>query len=399
MRSPYVFRANPTLDRRALLRMFGTVAAAGATASLAAACGSDSASDRVRQPSGLTVRVGLVLPTAGAFAFIGEEIKRGFELYLASNSNLLGPHKVQLLTADEGASVDTALAAVNGLLDQSAVAIVGVANPDALQPISDLLQNRQVPLVAANSAPSTLTNATFLWRASSVLGQAGTALAAYARTLGSRAYVMNEAAASGRTEAESFRSAFVDAGGTILDPAASASIGDHLAAARNRGANVIFAGYAGGDAQAVLQGYQSAGMTIPLLGPGSLTETLDLSAVGPLPTRVYTSMYYAVDLDNDPNRRFVTEYHRNHNTQPTGYAMAAYDSAAVLGRAMALVPVDPTGGAVNTAFSRLGQIDSPRGTWTFNITRSPQQKFYLRRLQLDGKVPANMLESDLGVLG
>ena len=71
----------------------------------------------------------------------------------------------------------------------------------------------------------------------------------------------------------------------------------------------------------------------------------------------------------------------------------------LLSRALSLVPGDPSGLAVNDAFSRLGQIESPRGTWTFNINRSPQQKWYLRRLALDGRVPANLLEADLTILG
>jgi len=71
----------------------------------------------------------------------------------------------------------------------------------------------------------------------------------------------------------------------------------------------------------------------------------------------------------------------------------------VLSRALSLVPGDPTGAQVNRALSQLGQIESPRGTWTFNINRSPQQKWYLRRLGYDGMVPANLLDTDLLVVG
>jgi branched-chain amino acid transport system substrate-binding protein len=210
---------------------------------------------------------------------------------------------------------------------------------------------------------------------------------------------LNETALSGRSEAEAFSGAFTDAGGTVVTPANTTDIAQHLAAARSRRVDLVFAAYSGDDAKSVLQRYHESGLTVPLLGAGSLTETVDLTTIGPLPSAVYTSMFYAADLDNDANRRFVTEYHGAHNSQPTGYAMAAYDSAAVLNRALSLVPTSPTGAAINTAFSKLGQIDSPRGTWTFNQTRSPQQKYYLRRLTLDGMVPANLLDTDLMVVG
>jgi branched-chain amino acid transport system substrate-binding protein len=387
------------------------VAAAGATGRLAAACGSELPEDAF-QPSGLTVRVGLVVPSSGPLARIGADIERGFKLYLAANSNLLGPHNVDLRVVDEGETPETALDAVRNLLDQRVVAIAGIANPDALPGIALEVQNQRVPLVSANTAPGTLTNALYVWRVGAVLGDAGRALAGYAYTQGTRAYHLWDGTISGNEEAEKFRTAFTDLGGVVVndpnddDPVAQyrtagvENLSDRLAEAESLEVDTIFAAFSGPDAMVVLEAYRNSGLSVPLLGTASLTETVDLAALGPeLPQPVYTSMFYAPDLDNDANRRFVTEYHRAHGTQPSGYAMAAYDGAAVLGRALGLVVGEPTGVQVNTEFSSLGQIESPRGTWTFNINRSPQQKWYLRRLGYDGMVPSNLLDADLTVLG
>jgi branched-chain amino acid transport system substrate-binding protein len=405
-----VSRGNSTLDRRQLLRIFGAVAAAGATSSLAAACGADSEDGLT--DSGLTVRIGLVVPSSGPYARIGADIERGFRLYLSANNNRLGPHTVDLRTADEGETTESALAAVKAMMNQGAVAVAGIANPDALADIALEAQNRQVPLVSTHAAPGTLTNAVFVWRVGAVLGDAGRALADYAIRQGSRAYVLWDTTSSGAAEAERFRISFADLGGTIInDPNANNSSADYrsagledlpqrLAEANRLNADSIFAAFAGAEAQQVLEAYRAAQLSIPLLGTGSLTETVDLAVLGTeLPSRVYTSMFYAADLDNDPNRRFVTEYHRAHGVQPTSYAMAAYDSGAVLNRALSLVPGEPTGTLVNRALSQLGQIESPRGTWTFNINRSPQQKWYLRRLGYDGMVPSNLLDTELAVVG
>ncbi len=405
-------RTHPTLDRRQLLRIFGAVAAAGATGGLVAACGSDLSEDE-RQLSGQTIKVGLVVPSTGPFAGIGEDMKRGFELYLANNANLLGPHEADLRIVDEGETVESALAAVTSLLNQSVAAIVGVANPDALTDVALAVQDHQVPLVNTNSALGTLTNALFVWRVGAVLGDAGRSLGAYAGVLGSRAYALYEGSTTGLEEFQKFRTEFEDRGGTVLNPnetgvnavykqPGSDNLEARLAEAEEMNADLIFACFHGEDAAALLRAYRTSALVeqgVELLGTGSLTETVDLAALGPpLPQQVLTSMYYAADLDNDANRRFVTEYHRTHGAQPSGYAMAAYDGAGVLSRAAAQVQ-NISGSAINQAFSRLGQIESPRGTWTFNINRSPQQKWYLRRLQLDGMVPANMLDTDLMVLG
>lgn len=403
-------RGNPTLDRRALLRIFGAVAAASATGGLAAACGADEPGDAFTR-SGLTIRVGLVVPSSGPLAGIGADIQRGFRLFLDSNGGLLGPHNVDLRVEDEGETPESAFEAVSKLLRQGVVAIAGVANPAALPNIALEVQNKRVPLVSAHTAPGTLTNALFVWRVGAVLGDAGRALAGYASQQGGRAYVMWDNTLGGAEEAEKFRTEFAGLGGTVVnDPndsnsqadfrdAGLANVAQRLGEAEDLNADTIFAAFSGAEAQQLLQAYRDSGLEIQLLGTGSLTETVDLAALGPQLPRVYTSMYYAPDLDNDANRRFATGYHRAHGIQPTGYAMAGYDGAAVLSRALALVPGEPTGTQVNTEFSSLGQIESPRGTWTFNINRSPQQKWYLRRLDYDGMVPSNLLDADLAVLG
>ena len=61
--------------------------------------------------------------------------------------------------------------------------------------------------------------------------------------------------------------------------------------------------------------------------------------------------------------------------------MAGLRRASVLDKALRLVAGAADPADVNQAFSLLGQIDSPRGTWTFNVNRTPQQKWYLRQLR------------------
>ena len=234
-----------------------------------------------------------------------------------------------------------------------------------------------------------------------MVGDPGRAIAAYALAEGDRACGLHDGTSTGAGDAEAFTRAFEDLGGQVVTQGVGVGeIGSTLDDAANDDVNSIFASFSGPDALTLLDAYRQSGLDVKLLGGGALTETVDLTALSPLPTNVYTSMFYAPDIDNEPNRRFVTAFHLAHGKQPTSYALAGYDSASVLAKAAGLVRAgEPTGANINTAFSRLGQIDSPRGTWTFNINRSPQQKWYLRRLHYDGMVPANVLDADLTVLG
>jgi branched-chain amino acid transport system substrate-binding protein len=353
----------------------------------------------MERPSGKVIRVGLVAPTLGPYAKIGDDIEKGFKLYLANHDNLLGRHKVDLKTADEGATPESASVAVKGLLDQKVIALAGVANPASLAAIAASVQEAKVPLVSSYASPTTLTSASYVWRTSYVEGESGRALAPYAHAEGQSAYVLNEDSPAGREEVAAFRSAFTDIGGRIVGQAeGKIPFAARLQVVRASGANVLFASYTGADAEALLEAYRLSGLTIKLLGPASLTDTADLGKLSALPSRVYTAMYYAADLNNEENRRFVSSYHSVHGVQPNAYAMAAYDSASVLDKALHLMSGEPTAIELNKAFSMLGQIDSPRGVWTFNINRSPQQRWYLRRLRLDGMVPANLLDAELAVL-
>jgi branched-chain amino acid transport system substrate-binding protein len=174
-----------------------------------------------------------------------------------------------------------------------------------------------------------------------------------------------------------------------------------LQAAKTDGADIIFASYNGADALALVQAYRDSGLGIKLIGPGSLTESVDLRTVqwpAITSTNIYTDMYYAADLANQDNRQFVSSYFRTHGVQPSCYAMAAYDTASVLGKALRLVRGTPTGPDLNKAFGSVGQIESPRGAWMFNKDRGPQQRWYLRRLRSDGQVLGNLLDADLQVL-
>jgi branched-chain amino acid transport system substrate-binding protein len=340
----------------------------------------------------------------GTLRAIGAEITNGFKLYLTDHDSLLGRHRVELRIEDEGQTAASAVAAVEALLQSGVIALAGVASPSSLLAIREAVEKAKVPLVSSNASPGTLTSAFYIWRAAYVEGEAGQALASYARIEGTRAYLLYDNSATAKAEANAFRSAFEDLGGTIVgDVQGTSGYAGRLQNARSANPDAIFASYTTDEAEEFLAEYRRSEMTTKVMGPGSLTETVNLarltSEAGGLPEQVFTAMPYAYDLNNESNRRFVSSYHKTYSTAPSSYAMTAYDAASVLDKALRLIEEDvPTAPALNKAFSLLGQIDSPRGAWTFNINRAPQQKWYLRRLRLDGQVAGNLLDADLTIL-
>jgi branched-chain amino acid transport system substrate-binding protein len=388
------------VDRRQLLKIIGGLAIAG-TAGSTAACTSEPQGNNVEQPSGRTITIGLIAPAVGPYGAIGAEITKGFKLFLADNDNLAATNTVNPVTVEEGATPESAAAAAKQLIEKSnPMVIAGVANPDALAAVAAVAEEKKVPLVGTAASPTTYKqDFKQAFRVGYQEGEAGRSMAVYAIEQGKKAYVMRDTSEAGRAEADAFAAEFQNRGGTVVIGADSGSFANRVNTARTQGANSIFASFAGDEAAQLLRGYRQVnpGKLLPLLGPFSLTETVDLAGLGGLPDNVFTAGFYAPDLDNEVNRRFVSSYHKANGAQPSTYAMVGYEAISVIDKILRLVKGDLSDANIVAAGDLLGRIESPRGTWAFNIAHAPQQKWYLRHLRMDGQVPANLLHADLSV--
>ncbi|OLB81590.1 MAG: hypothetical protein AUI14_02795 [Actinobacteria bacterium 13_2_20CM_2_71_6] len=393
------------LDRRQALRLLGGLGVAGWAGPALAACGSSGANTPTELPP---VRIGLIVPQAGANKPIGEELTAGFQLYLNLHGNQLAGHLVQLVMAEEGDTAESGRAAVDRLVrDNTVHAMVGVVSSVVMSGIRDQVEAAQVPLLGTNASPSSLGSVKYIWRTSYVNNEAGSALGLYlANRRGQSAYVISDDSPIAREQVNGFLAAFRGVPGhpdLADDPVqvpANASMNSYVSAIRSSGARNVFAAFSGDGANAFFKAYHSAGVSAAVYAPGFVTEGVAaLKQVGEAANGVYTSMNYGPDLDNNANRLFAAEYQKAYNNPPSTYAMAAFDAAIILDKVLKICGADFSPRAINAALSNVGQIDSPRGGWQFNQSRTPLQRWYLRQVRRDGQVLANTLLGDLGMLG
>lgn len=396
------------MDRRQALRLFAGVGAAAAVPGLAA-CGGSSLGGGDAKPVG-SVKIGLLAPQTGIYKIVGEDMINGFELYLKLNGNKLGGREVELFKADEGETADSGKAGADKLIKQDKVlALTGVVSSATIGAIKDMVETGQVPLVGSNASPTTLQGVKYIWRTSYVNDEPGEALGKYlADNIDGKVFCLAANYQAGKDEIEGLKETFLPAGGvmagepvyTPFAPNPTKNFGPYLNQIKSSGAKAVFCFYGGGMAIDFVKQYKQFQVGLPLYAPGFLTEGAVLKAQGAAAEGIFTSMNYAADLDNAANRKFASEYQKQHNgVIPTTYAMASYDAAAVLDKAVLLAGEDLTPQTLNAALGRVGQIDSPRGTWQFNQNRTPQQKWYLREVKMDGTVLANTLVSELTTLG
>ncbi len=399
------------LARRQLLKLLGTAGAAGIAAPALAACGNaSSAAGSDTSP----IRVGLLLPKAGAFQAVGEEQANGFNLYLSLNGNALYGHPVQLVTADEGGNANSAKAALDKLLKEDNVQVVtGVANPAVMSGIRDQIEAAQVPLLGTNGSPFQLGDPKYIWRTSYVDNEPGQALGMYLAAAANRdshgVFVVSDDSPSARDEVQGFVTAYQGvqghpelAGDPMTVPLFTnpdANLGAVFSAIRGSGVRMVFGLFSGQGGSNFVKAFKANfGTSVALYAPGFLTEGDLLKQEGGAASGVYTAANYSPDLDNDANRTFTLAYQKAYNRLPTMYAMASYDAGIALEKALQLAGTDLSPQSINAALGRVGEIESPRGIWQFNQKRTPLQKWYLRQVRLDGAVLSNVLLSELATL-
>ena len=398
------------LDRRQALKLVAGIGAAAAVPGLAACGGSSLSEDNGSggASSGGPVKIGVLAPQSGVYKLLGDDTFNGFKLYLEMHGNKLGGRDVQMVTADEGETGDSGKAGAEKLLKQEKVhAMVGVISSAVMGAIIDTVESAQIPLVGTNASPLALKDAKYIWRTSYANDEPGKALGAYLdKNVQGTVYCIAADYQAGKDEVNGLLATMPRsklAGDPIWTPFAPTPTKDYapyLSRIRNSAAKAVFCFYAGSAAVDFVKQYKQFGLTQTLYAPGFLTEGAVIKAQGDAATGIFTSMNYAADLDNPANRSFASEYQKKPEWGlPTTYAMATYDAAAVLDKAIGLAGENLTPQAINEAIAKVGQIESPRGTWQFNQQRTPQQKWYLREVKNDGTMLSNVLVSELTTLG
>jgi branched-chain amino acid transport system substrate-binding protein len=390
-------------------RAFVSLAVAAGVLLAAASCGAGSTGD---SSDAKPVRIGLLAALTGTNQAVGTDLKFGFQLYLDTHDGKLGGHPIDLRTADEGDGAQTALPEATKLVkDQKVVAMTGIVASGSVAAVAPLLHEAKIPLVGANAQPQ-LKDLNRVWQTGFVADQPGAAIAQYLKDrVDGPVYVIGPDYQGGNDELRGFTDAFAKAGGKLANPTGQATLtpfpstGDftaYLSQVKATGAKAVYSFYGGQSAVDFVKNYARSDVAdLPLYAAGSLTEGAALTAEGDAAKNVYSVANYSQDLDNQANRTFIAAWRSAHpDTVATAYAMASYDAAAVLDRAIAGGGRIVTPEGISRAIAGLGQIDSPRGAWQFGqSSHAPVQKWYLRQVRPDGRALSNVLVQDLATLG
>jgi branched-chain amino acid transport system substrate-binding protein len=357
---------------------------------------------------GGTVRVGLVIPQAGVYTPLGEDMQQGWDLWLEQNDGMLGGYEVETVVADEGEGPDTGVPAIQRLLQEDQVdVVVGIVNSATALGAADQFAEAQKLLVVTNAGAGAITGeaaSPYVWRTSFTNAQIAAAMGQHLGEQGvGPVYVMAPDYAAGQEVVAGFTEAYEAAGGTVAGQAlppfgTTQDYQPFLSPIQSSGAEATFVFFSGGEAVSFVQQYAEFGLkdSIPLYGSGFLTEGSVLDAQGEAAVGVQTTLHYSTEIENDPNAAFVEAYQEAYDELPTVFGMTTYDTANVLDQALEDAE-GLSGDELSAALDGLGEIgNSPRGPWTFN-GQTPEQTIYLREVTDEDGALINSVVEDLGV--
>lgn len=348
-----------------------------------------------------TVKVGVVLAFSGGGAQFGQQVERGYNLYMKLHGDQIAPHEVEIIKRDsKRPGGDIAKNAVQELITREKVDLLTgfIFSPNAIAS-APLVTQGKVPMVIMNAGTSWIPKLSpYITRVSFSMWQAGFVMGRYAaEKLG------HETAITGYTDyppgkdsAAAFKRGFEDAGGKVVDsipmggPREVPDFTPFFQRVKDAGPDAFYVFVpAGNHATAIAKTYGDLAMRaagVDLIGPGDISQDTKLQDMGDAAVGLTVVHHYSADYDNPANAAFVSAWKEAYgaDTTPDFMAVAGYDGMAAIFHVIKELDGD-IGADAAIAALKGWSYDSPRGPISIDATtRDIVQNQYVHRIAKEG---------------
>ena len=159
-----------------------------------------------------------------------------------------------------------------------------------------------------------------------------------------------------------------------------------LAKIRAAKPDAVFVFYPGKHGLQFFKQYSQAGLKdeIPLYSAFTV-DSLSLPRLKDLALGSLMTQFWAPDLDNAANKRFVADYRKKTGRYPTFYAAQSYDTIMLINSAVTAVGGDLSNKDGMRNAMRKANFPSIRGPFKYGNNHFPIQNFYLRKVVKDAE--------------
>lgn len=340
------------------------------------------------------VKIGLITTLSGPPGYLGEDMRDGFKLAIQEENGKLGGVPVDLIVEDDGLNPGTGKQIAERMIKRDNVSILtGIIFSNILPVVAPVALAEKRFYVSSNAGPSTFAgercNENYFvssWENDAMHETAGIAAnkAGY-----KKAVVMVPNYQAGKDAVAGFKRLYkgeiVEEIYTQLNQTDYAA---EIAKIRASKPDVLFYFLPGGLSINFLKQYSQAGLSgnIPIIAPMVSMEARILQGVGEAGTGIRATAHWNADLDNAANKKFVADYRKTYNREPTPWAAQGYDAARLIGSAL-----KATGGKVlddQEGFRKAmkeAKFEAVRGKFKFANNNHPVQDWYLLEGKKDDK--------------
>jgi branched-chain amino acid transport system substrate-binding protein len=343
-----------------------------------------------------TVRIGVILEYAGAFADPASQVDNGIKLYMAQHGDTVAGKKIELVRRDVGGPFpDVAKRLAQELVVRDKVDMLAgfVLTPNALA-AADISAEAKKFMVVMNAATSIVTTKSpYIARVSITVPQNCETLGTWAAKHGiHKVYTMVSDYGPGWDAEGSFQRAFKEAGGEIVGsvrmPVANPDFQIFVQRMKDANPEGIFVFVPGG-AQPAAFAKALVALNVDLkktrvLGQGEIADETALASIGDAGAGITTAFHYDINHKSEKNQEFVKAYIAMFNRHPDFFAVGGYDGMHLIYEALKKTGGKADGDSLIGAAKGMAW-ESPRGPISIDPeTRDIVQTVYIRRVEKVG---------------
>jgi branched-chain amino acid transport system substrate-binding protein len=337
------------------------------------------------------IKIGFLSTFSGAGAVIGNEMRDAFELGLDHLGRKLGGVDVTVIYEDDQLKPEVGKQKTDKMLESDRVNfLTGYAWSNVLLASLKSAIDAQTFLVSANAGPSQIAGeqcSPWFFSTSWQGDQVPQAIGEYMNQKGvATAYLIAPNYAAGRDVIAGLKANFK---GSVLGEDYTKwpdqlDFSTELSKARAAKPQAIFAFYPGGAGVQFLTQYSQFGLRgqIPLY-TAFIIDELSIPRLKDLALGIPGADHWVNDLPNDANKKFVAEFKKKYDRNPSAFAARSYDAVFLIDSAVKAVAGDLTKKDAMRDAMRKANYTSVRGPTKYGNNHFAIQNFYLQEAVKD----------------
>lgn len=284
------------------------------------------------------IKIGVVTPLSGTYAGIGQQVKWGLDL-ATKEINAAGGiagRKVELIYEDEEANPAVAVQKAEKLLQVNKVDfLTGTVNSGSTLAVGQVAErNNRLAATTVSFADSITADkcSPNMFRVNARAGMQSAALAEWLSKTNPNANVfyLGPDYEMGRSTVAAFKSAAEAKGaktvGEVFAPLDNKDYSPFFGQIRGARPNVIYTSVAGNDTVRLMTQMAEFGVNrnLQVLGASGTVTSQNIAAIGKAAEGFVTGVGYSASIDNDANKKFVSDFESAYKAQPDLYGADSY---------------------------------------------------------------------------